>query len=145
MSKSQLITKIAQSVATMEGYWVGGSLAHKNNNPGNIRQWDKTPSNKGFARFATAEAGWKALYTQIENNIFGRGKRDPFPLRAINGLSLREFFGGQRDDKGVVLVGGYPGYAPAADHNDPDHYAKFVAKQAAIESIDLKLKDLITV
>ncbi len=145
MNKSQLITKIAQAIGRMEGYWVSGSIAHKNNNPGNLRSWPKTPSNKGFANFKTAEIGWRALYDQIESNIYGRGQRDSFPLRAKLGLNLREFFGGQRNDKGELLVGGYPGYAPALDHNDPEHYAKFVAKESGLNDIDTKLKDLITI
>lgn len=144
MTKQDLITGIARAISKMEGFLVNGSLANKNNNPGNLRQWPATPSVKGFAYFASASDGWKALYQQIETNIYGRGKRDPFPLRAKEGLSLKEFFAGQRDSTGAVLTGGYPGYAPAADSNDPYHYAKFVAEQCNIDDIDTKLQKLIT-
>jgi hypothetical protein len=143
MTKSQLISKIASAISKMEGYTLLTSLARKNNNPGNLRSWPSTPPVGGFAKFAKAEDGWKALYQQIEANIFGRGSRDSYRLRAKDGLTLREFFGGQRDEHGEVLPGGYPGYAPAADKNQPDHYAKYVATESGIDSIDVKLKSLI--
>lgn len=144
MTKSQLISKIAAAISRMEGYTILSSLARKNNNPGNLRQWPSVQSVNGFAKFNKAEDGWKALYQQIENNIFGRGRNDSFPLRSKEGLTLREFFAGQRDQHGAVLPGGYPGYAPGADHNQPEHYAKFVAEASDISDIDVKLKTLIT-
>lgn len=143
MNKSQLISGIASAISKMEGYGLLTSLARKNNNPGNLRTWSDVPSVNGFAKFKRAEDGWKALYQQIENNIFGRGRNDSFPARAKQGLTLKEFFAGQRDHNGQVIVGGYPGYAPGADNNQPEHYAKYVAEQAGIESIDVKLKSLI--
>lgn len=143
MNKSQLISSIASAISKMEGYNILTSVARKNNNPGNLRTWPNVASVGGFAKFKRGEDGWKALYQQIESNIFGRGRNDPFHARAKEGLTLREFFGGQRDHNHQVIVGGYPGYAPAADNNNPDHYAKYVAEQANIESIDVKLKTLI--
>lgn len=143
MTKSQLISGIAAAISKMEGYTILSSVARKNNNPGNLRTWSGVPSVNGFAKFKRAEDGWKALYQQIENNIFGRGRNDSFPARAKEGLTLREFFAGQRDQHNMVINGGYPGYAPAADNNHPEHYAKFIAEQAKIESIDVKLKTLI--
>lgn len=128
----------------MEGGFVNGSLANKQMNPGNIRSWPGVPTENGYSKFPSLEAGWKALYKQIENNIYGMGKKDNYPLRAKDGLSLREFFGGQRDKLGNVIPGGYPGYAPALDHNSPDHYAKFVAEQVGLLSIDDKLKTFVT-
>lgn len=143
MTKSQLISGIASAISKMEGYGLLTSLARKNNNPGNLRTWSGVPSVGGFAKFKRAEDGWKALYQQIESNIFGKGRADSFPARAKEGLTLKEFFAGQRDHNNETIVGGYPGYAPAADNNKPEHYAKYVATQANIKSIDVKLKTLI--
>ncbi len=143
MTKTQLIYNIGQAIAKMEGFFIQGSIANKNNSPGNLRNWQGVPTDGGFARFPSSEAGWKALYKQIENNIFGTGKRDVFPLRN-QGLTLYQFFIGQRDADGVVIIGGYPGYAPGADRNRPEAYAKFVATQLGNVDIHTKLKDLIT-
>jgi len=106
-----LIDSLAQSIATMEGYFKPNTLAQRNNNPGNLRNWGSNPVQNGYAVFPTAEAGWAALRRQIELNI-GRG------------LTLDEFFGGK--------LGVYSGYAPSADSNNPAHYAQFVAGRAGI-------------
>lgn len=143
MTKQQLISNIARAISRMEGYQLLNSVARKNNNPGNLRSWGKTPTRNGFAVFNRAEDGWSALYRQIENNIFGLGSKDPFRMRSV-GLSLREFFQGQRDSEGKLILGGYPGYAPDSDNNQAEHYAKFVAESCGIDSIDTKLKTLIT-
>lgn len=143
MTRTQLITKIASAISKMEGYNLLNSLARKNNNPGLIRGWPKTPVSNGYAHFARAEDGWKALYKQIETNIFGLGSRDIYPLRKDVGLSLKEFFVGQRNNEGQLLKGGYPGYAPAADSNRPEHYAKYVAEEAGLVDINTKLKEFI--
>lgn len=106
-----LINSLANSIATMEGYFKPGTLAQQNNNPGNLRSWGSNPTRNGFAVFATPEEGWAALRQQIQRNI-------------SRGLTLSEFFGGKE--------GVYPGYAPAADQNRPDAYARFVAGRAGI-------------
>lgn len=143
MTKQQLITKIAQAIAKMEGFYLSNSVARRNNNPGNLRSWGKTPTVNGFAVFKRAEDGWMALYRQIENNIDGMGSKDPYRLRSV-GLSLREFFQGQRDAEGKLLLSGYPGYAPDSDGNRAEHYATFVAESIGISDIDAKLKTFIT-
>lgn len=135
MTRQQLISAIAKAIAKMEGFYVNGSVASRNNNPGNLRSWPGVPTNKGFATFPSAEAGWQALHMQVESNVWGRGKRDPWPKRA-DGLTLREFFGGQD--------GGYPGYAPSNDGNKPEHYARFVASQIGVDDIDVKIKTFVT-
>lgn len=113
------VDQLAQAIATMEGYYKPGSLAQRNNNPGNLRTWGSRPIVNGYAYFDTPEQGWAALRRQIEINI-GRG------------LNLQEFFGGQRDAQGNVIPGGYSGYAPAADKNNPSGYAAFVAKRVGV-------------
>lgn len=50
-------------------YIPGGTLADKNNNPGNLRfvgQMGATQGEGGFARFETPEAGWQALISQVQ-------------------------------------------------------------------------------
>lgn len=99
---------LAESIARFEGYFVSGSVAQRNNNPGNLRSGPRQIGTdaKGYAIYATAEDGYADLDAQIDRNI-------------DRGLTLREFFGGK--------PGVYAGYAPAADSNDPGHYADIVA------------------
>jgi hypothetical protein len=102
---SPIVAAIAQGIGRMEGTGV------KNNNPGNLRSWGSNPVVGGFAQFPSIEAGWKALYSQIQRNI-------------ERGLTLEEFFGGKS--------GVYAGYAPAADRNDPNRYASLVSSWSGI-------------
>jgi hypothetical protein len=106
-----LVESIAQAIAQMEGYNTSGSLAQRQNNPGNLRTWGSYPVVNGYVQFPDAETGWNALYAQIEKNI-GRG------------LTLEEFFGGK--------PGVYGGYSPGADANDPQGYAQYVSSRVGI-------------
>jgi len=108
---TELVARIAVAISEMEGYTKEGSRAERQNNPGNLRNWGKTPVVDGFCNFPTPAEGWTALRRQIAKNI-GRG------------LTLYEFFGGK--------FGVYPGYAPDADGNRSRHYAEFVAKRVGI-------------
>lgn len=107
----ELIDSLAQSIATMEGFFKPNTIAQRNNNPGNLRRWGANPVQNGYAVFNTPEEGWAALRKQIQLNV-------------NRGLTLEEFFGGK--------TGVYPGYAPSADSNDPANYARFVAGRAGI-------------
>lgn len=106
-----LVDQLAGAIATFEGFFKTGSLAQRNNNPGNLRTWGNLPTSGGYAVFPTVEQGWAALRRQIELNI-------------SRGLNLLEFFGGKPDI--------YAGYAPASDANDPVGYALYVAGQVGI-------------
>lgn len=106
-----LVEKIAVAISAMEGFPKKGSRANRQNNPGNLRSWGKTPIVEGFANFPTAAEGWSALRRQIWRNV-------------DRGLTLYEFFGGKPNV--------YAGYAPDADGNRSRHYAEFVAKRAGI-------------
>ena len=121
MTKEQFLQLFSQAIATMEGFYVKGSIAKLNNNPGNLRSWGDRPINKGFAQFPDEASGFKALRQQIDKNIFTRK------------LSLKEFFGGK--------LGVYSGYAPKADKNNPDKYAKFVMDFINKKS-DLKIQSV---
>lgn len=117
-----LIDGIAQAIATMEGYFKPNSLAARNNNPGNLRSWGSAPVVSGYASFQTAEQGWAALRAQIQRNI-------------DRGLTLREFFTGK--------PGVYAGYAPSADKNNPEAYARFVADRLGVD-VDTPLSQIFT-
>ena len=128
-----IVEKIATAISVMEGFPKAGSRANRQNNPGNLRSWGKTPIVEGFANFPTAAEGWSALRRQIWRNV-------------DRGLTLYEFFGGKRItdtltvthpdgtveevEKKTTVV--YTGYAPDADGNRSRHYAEFVAKRAGI-------------
>ena len=110
-ASSGLVERIAVAISEMEGFNKPGSRAQRQNNPGNLRSWGKTPIVDGFANFPTAAEGWSALRRQIWRNV-------------DRGLTLYEFFGGKPNV--------YAGYAPDADGNRSRHYAEFVAKRAGI-------------
>jgi len=112
-----LVDDIVEGLAEMEGYYTSGTLANRNNNPGNLRSWVGTPVSERFAKFATPDDGFAALRQQVQLNI-------------NRGLTLQEFFAGK--------PGVYPGYAPAADSNRPIAYAAFVAQIAGI-AVDVPL------
>ena len=116
-----LIDGIAQAIATMEGFFKPGSLAARNNNPGNLRSWGSTPIAAGYAAFQSADQGWAALRSQIQKNV-------------NRGLTLREFFAGK--------PGVYAGYAPSADKNNPEAYAKFVAGRLGVD-VDTPLSQIV--
>jgi len=112
---------LAEAIARFEGYFVPGSVAARNNNPGNLRSGPHMTGTdaKGYAIYASAEDGYADLDRQIQLNV-------------DRGLTLREFFGGK--------PGVYAGYAPAADSNDPGHYSVSVAQWLGI-SPDIVLSD----
>jgi hypothetical protein len=95
------IDSIADAIARQEGTGCG-----VRNNPGNLRVWGNLPTSGGFAIFPTCEAGYAALRSQVQRNV-------------DRGLTLEEFFAGK--------AGVYPGYAPAADSNQPVLYAAHVS------------------
>lgn len=61
-------TLLMQSIAKLEGFYKHGTLAQRQNNPGNLRfakQVGAVKGDKGFAKFSTLEQGWNALRAQI--------------------------------------------------------------------------------
>lgn len=92
---------LAQLIARMEGWLVPGSIAQRNNNPGNLRnvgQAGAVGTRDGYAVFATPQAGWDALDAQIRYDA-GRG------------LTLQQF----------IFK-----YAPPSDNNDTVGYLNFL-------------------
>jgi hypothetical protein len=105
------VPSIVRAIAAMEGFYKPGSLASRNNNPGNLRSWGSLPVKDGYVVFPNVEKGWEALRRQTRKNI-------------DRGLTLEEFFSGK--------PGVYPGYAPSADGNQPMGYARFVASASGV-------------
>ncbi len=69
------INTLADVIQRVEGYYPpsaqypGGSLAWRNNNPGNLRfvgQPDASPGEGGFAKFPSYDSGYNALKRQIQ-------------------------------------------------------------------------------
>ena len=85
-----LTDSLAQAIARFEGFFTAGSVAARNNNPGNLRsgvgQIGTDPN--GYAIFPDQTTGFQALSNQIQLNI-------------SRGLNLNEFFAGQRDAEGI--------------------------------------------
>ncbi|HFV9117780.1 TPA: lytic transglycosylase catalytic [Escherichia coli] len=80
----------------------GGTLADRNNNPGNIRP----VSGKGFRFFESALEGWEAMKDQLMRYFTGK----------TTGRALQTI-------QDIVST-----WAPAGDNNDPKKYAQDVAK-----------------
>ena len=80
----------------------GGTLADRNNNPGNIRP----VSGKGFRFFESALEGWEAMKNQLMRYFTGK----------TTGRALQTI-------QDIVST-----WAPVGDNNDPKKYAQDVAK-----------------
>ena len=102
------MSTLATALATFEGYYIPGSVASRNNNPGNLRAGPQAIGKdaKGYAIYATAAAGWADLEQQIG-------------LDAGRGLTLSQFIGK---------------YAPASDNNPTSNYLAFVAGKLGVGS-----------
>lgn len=96
------VQTIAAAIQQQEGYYPG-SLAYRNNNPGNLiyaGQSGAVKGDGGFAEFPTYDDGLQALYNQIQ-------------LYASRGMTIQD----------MMNV-----YAPAGDgENDPTGYAYTIA------------------
>ena len=108
-----LTDELAQAIAQFEGFNTAGTVAQRNNNPGNLRSGPGqtgTDAN-GYAIFPDVATGTAALDNQINLNI-------------SRGVTLQQFFAGE--------PGVYAGYAPSTDNNNPTAYANFVSTQTGI-------------
>jgi len=103
---------LAEAIAQMEGFNTPGTIAQRNNNPGNLRFVGQVGAtgkdSKGFAVFPSAGEGWRALDAQIA-------------LDGSRGLTLTQFMGK---------------YAPPSE-NDTGGYISYVSKQTGIGVNDL--------
>lgn len=110
---ASLLSEWARAIAAFEGWGKSGSLAQRNNNPGNLRyagQSGAVQGERGFAKFSTPEAGWAALERQLGLYV----ARDP----------------------NKTLAQQMAVYAPSLDGNDPAAYAAYVAKRLGASVTD---------
>lgn len=131
-------TRLSDAIALQEGYLVEKGTKLVVNpltppcvtakNPGALR-WPNLPTLNNMAVFSSITAGWVALAQQIRVNIWGRDN-DPYPLRSQYPMNLREFFGGQRDRKGKLLAGGYPGFCAKPRISSQDAVTAYVENVA---------------
>jgi hypothetical protein len=117
------VESVAQAIAGFEGLGKEGSVAQRNNNPGNLKAGPGQVGTDegGYAIFPDMQTGWAALRSHISRH-------------STEDLTLREYFGGK--------PGVYKGYAPKADKNDPENYASVVAKRLGVTP-DTKLADVV--
>jgi hypothetical protein len=147
MTRAELIEKIARAIAEMEGFYVTAAkptLAQRNANPGNIRQWRDArgppyPTHRGYVDFVA----WAS-------ERFPGASREEMSRRAIEeGWRILHVLVGQYLD-GKYTQGKPPTaeemfrvYAPSADGNHPANYAHFVARKIGVRP-DLRLIDVVT-
>jgi hypothetical protein len=102
------IQDIASAMAQMEGANVSGSLAQRNNNPGNLKYAGQTGAigqdANGFAIFDSLASGQAALVNQL--NLYA--------------------------DRGLTLSQALNIYAPPSE-NDTNNYVSFVSSQTGVD------------
>jgi len=147
MTRAGLIEKIARAIAEMEGFYATAAkptLAQRNANPGNIRQWRDArgrqyPTSKGYVDFvAWASERFPALSRdELSRRALDEGWRI---LRVLVGQYLD---GRYTQGKPPTAEEMFRVYAPSADGNHPAHYARFVASKIGARP-DQRLLDLVT-
>ena len=147
MTRDQLIDKIARAIAEMEGFYVTAAkptLAQRNANPGNIRQWRDArgrpyPTHRGYVDFvAWASERFPGLSREeMSRRALEEGWRI---LRVLVGQYLD---GKYTQGKPPTAEEMFRVYAPSADGNDPAGYARFVAGRLGARP-DQRLIDLVT-
>jgi hypothetical protein len=124
LPKENLLEKMCLAIQRHEG-WFDGSRSWRNKNPGNLRYVGQAKTigfdKNNFAIFASYEDGFNALQNMIRNAAKGLSKvYNPE-------MTLTQFFGT---------------YAPSSDDNDPDNYARVVAKEMGVDT-SFKIKNLL--
>jgi hypothetical protein len=147
MTRAELIEKIARAIAEMEGFYVTSAkptLAQRNANPGNIRQWRDArgrpyPTHRGYVDFvAWASERFPGLSREeMSRRALEEGWRI---LRVLVGQYLD---GKYTQGKPPTAEEMFRVYAPSADGNDPAGYARFVAGRLGARP-DQRLIDLVT-
>ncbi len=111
------LEQLKQALATFEGYFKVGSVAQRNNNPGNLRyagQAGAIPDANNYAVFQTPEAGWAALQRQLM-------------LYASRDMTI----------SGMMQI-----YAPPSDNNPTKEYTAYIASQLGVPDTT-KVADLV--
>lgn len=71
------IKAAARAIAKAEGFYVAGSIPQRANNPGDLKppNWTGPTLGNGIAVYASADAGWSALYKQLYIIVTGGSSR----------------------------------------------------------------------
>jgi len=107
MPSDETILRLARAIAVSEGYYVEGSLPFRKNNPGALRLFGETDT---ITEFATANAGWEALFEQLRK-IF-RGNSAYYHDGMTIAEMARVWTGGDRPDAWARNVSSYLGVSP---------------------------------
>jgi hypothetical protein len=147
MTREQLIEKIVRAIAEMEGFYATAAqatLAQRNANPGNIRQWRDArgrpyPTHRGYVDFVAwaLERFPGASPEELSQRAIDEGWRI---LRVLVGQYLD---GKYTQGKPPTAEEMFRVYAPSADGNHPANYARFVASRIGAR-LDERLIDLVT-
>jgi len=72
-TSNSVVDRLAEAIAKFEGFYVDGSIAQRNRNPGNL-VWSKYMDcvKDGFAHFSTVELGWQGLKFQLQLALSGQ-------------------------------------------------------------------------
>lgn len=111
--RTDYISRLAAAIANQEGFGAPGARPTRNHNPGDLRNWPGYPTDSGgFSIFPDDETGWAKLREDLMNHS-----------RHYPDQTIEQFVSGDGD--------GWPGYAPASDHNDSAGYALALARAVA--------------
>jgi hypothetical protein len=81
VAPSPRVVQFAHAIAQAEGFYVKGSIPNRCNNAGDLKGTHFPGQigvcKGGHARFRTADAGWAALYGQIEKILDGTSMKYP--------------------------------------------------------------------
>jgi hypothetical protein len=146
VTRQELVEKIAQAIAQMEGFYATDAkptLAQRNANPGNIRRWRDAsgrpyPTYRGYVDFVAwaSERFPGASHEELSRRAIEEGWR---VLRVLVGQYLD---GRYTQGRSPTLAEMLRAYAPATDNNDPERYARFVAQKIGARP-DQTLRELI--
>lgn len=142
MIREELVEKIAESIATMEGYFLTPSAcngrkitwppkARRLGNPGMIRSW-KDASGKPYPREGNFVdfIQWAKNQDKDYKNPYEKGHKEGW--RVLRVLISHYIEGRYHDGKSPNLYELFEKYAPSSDSNDPKKYAEFVANRVGI-------------
>ncbi|MCL4783449.1 MAG: hypothetical protein KJZ70_10480 [Bryobacterales bacterium] len=146
MTRQELIERITQAIAEKEGFYLTEAQARKrrirypsraqrNANPGNVRTWrdargKRYPTDGGYVDFvAWASARYPGLAGEtLAQKAVEEGWRI---LRVLVGQYID---GRYTEGKPPSLIEMFRAYAPGADGNDPEVYARFVAGKLGVDA-----------
>ena len=122
--KRKVISRLAHIIAIQEGFYKIGTIAQRNNNPGNLVYVGQSKAigqdKNGFCIFATEQDGWDALYFQLSLILDGKSRY------YSPEMTIREFV---------------ETWAPTSPKDEKDAYARAIAYEFGCE-VETKLNQL---